>query len=530
MDGASPTGAIRCRYNGRGEMVEVQSRGGVTRYAYDPLGRRILKARDGQTTRYVWAGQQLLAEITDEAGRSTRRDYLVLPEGGVALAIRMDGVPYYLHHGRRHEPLAMSDRSGRIVWKADYSAFGEAHISISEVDQPFRLLGRSYDEETGLHYNLKRYCDPELGRFLTMDPLGIQGGSFNLYAFCDGDPLNRTDPTGELAFLAVFAIGVGVGAVVGAVAEAYSQHKAGKGFNLGDIAKEAGKGAIVGLVGTLVGVGLGAAVGAVATGVAAVAAGGAVVGGITGAVEQCVDNKLHDRPMGQDIGRAAAIGAAIGAVTAGAGAIWANRARRAAQAAREAEEAARRTQQALREAEEVERRAAQAAREAEEAERRAAQAAREAEEIATKPSGTKGGKPGGTRTKVRKGDNKRSDELENHSADVLADQGYRVEQNPPAKPNGKKPDYKIEGQYADNVAPGRNTSPDNIAARVAEKAGTDQADRAVVNLADCDTPVPDIRQSMKNAYNTPDNGMQSVKEVVIIDKTGSVLKIYPPEF
>ncbi len=47
---------------------------------------------------------------------------------------------------------------------------------------------------------------------------------------------------------------------------------------------------------------------------------------------------------------------------------------------------------------------------------------------------------------------------ENESADTFAQHGYDVEQNPPPKPNGKEPDYKIEGEYFDNYAPRPATS------------------------------------------------------------------------
>ncbi|MDA2928269.1 hypothetical protein MYX78_13760, partial [Acidobacteria bacterium AH-259-G07] len=50
------------------------------RYAYDAFGRRISKERDGKLTRYVWAGHQLLSEITTDGEKTTRTDYLMFPE------------------------------------------------------------------------------------------------------------------------------------------------------------------------------------------------------------------------------------------------------------------------------------------------------------------------------------------------------------------------------------------------------------------------------------------------------------------
>ena len=62
---------------------------------------------------------------------------------------------------------------GRL--KKDERVYRNAH-------QPFRLQNQYFDQETGLHYNLMRYYEPEAGRFVNQDPIKLIGGD-NLYQF-----------------------------------------------------------------------------------------------------------------------------------------------------------------------------------------------------------------------------------------------------------------------------------------------------------------------------------------------------------
>jgi len=71
------------------------------------------------------------------------------------------------------------------LWYGEYTAWGRLKKDervYKDAHQPFRLQNQYFDEETGLHYNLFRYYEPEAGRFVNQDPIGLMGGE-NLYQF-----------------------------------------------------------------------------------------------------------------------------------------------------------------------------------------------------------------------------------------------------------------------------------------------------------------------------------------------------------
>ena len=270
------------RYNDQGHLLEIRDAQGQTvKFAYDAFGRRIRKQCGNTTTHFLWAGRQLLREWTESDGRVVeRRDYVFIPGEGYPIAVRINGEPYYYHADRLGTPLALTDPSGTVVWKAEYSPFGEARILVEKVRQPLRFLGQYCDAETGLHYNVFRYYDPTLGRYLTPDPLRYGSGSTNLYQYSHNDPINRRDPDGLIVPLVALGIIAGAALVGGLIGGAIGAATAPPGERANAFAKGFGWGALGGAVGAAVPI-IGAVAGLGAGAIAAIGVGAdAVVGGI----------------------------------------------------------------------------------------------------------------------------------------------------------------------------------------------------------------------------------------------------------
>jgi hypothetical protein len=129
---------------------------------------------------------------------------------------------------------------------------------------------------------------------------------------------------------------------------------------------------------------------------------------------------------------------------------------------------------------------------------------------------------------------RRSIELENSTAAVLAAEGYRVQQNPTSaevaqarqdagdlgRP-GSKPDYLIEGRVFDCYAPKAQTSVRNVWTETEKKTRKLQAQRVVVNLADWRGDLGALRKQFS------DWPLQNAKEVKVILPDGRIVQIIP---
>lgn len=231
-------------YDVRGWLTEVRDNANllVARYGYDPAGRRIWKEVGGVRTYYHYSAFGLTAECSSSG--QVLRSYGYNPAqqqwGSDPLFLR-DGSSYYWYHNDNlGTPQLLTSASGQTAWAADYDAFGNCQVRVSAVTNPLRFPGQYHDPETGLYYNLARYYDPQLGRYLQTDP--VQDG-LNYYLYACGNPRLFMDPFGLHALQNVDW--AGFIPVYGSLRDSYRGFKEGgfwgytKGFlNLGMAALE----------------------------------------------------------------------------------------------------------------------------------------------------------------------------------------------------------------------------------------------------------------------------------------------------
>ncbi|MBI5100315.1 MAG: RHS repeat-associated core domain-containing protein, partial [Nitrospirae bacterium] len=83
-----------------------------------------------------------------------------------------------------------------------YDSFGAVLNQVETIPQPFKYVGQYgvMTEPNGLYYMRARYYEPKVGRFISEDPIGFEGGTVNLYEYVGSNPVNNIDPTGTFSW------------------------------------------------------------------------------------------------------------------------------------------------------------------------------------------------------------------------------------------------------------------------------------------------------------------------------------------
>ncbi|MFD9030173.1 putative T7SS-secreted protein [Streptomyces sp. NPDC059567] len=161
------------------------------RYTYDPLGRRTAKERmaaDGvevaERTVFTWDGgvlcEQTSASAQDDRAVAVTWDHRGLQPLAQTERILTAGQEvvderfYAIVTDLVGAPTELVDEDGAPAWRSRSTLWGStAWNRDATAYTPLRFPGQYYDAESGLHHNYFRTYDPETGRYLSPDPLGL---------------------------------------------------------------------------------------------------------------------------------------------------------------------------------------------------------------------------------------------------------------------------------------------------------------------------------------------------------------------
>lgn len=178
------------KYDYKDQMTEWRQGAQNLIFQYDASNRLEKRTLNGQKTEFLWDGEQLYKEY-DNDGAARSRYFL----GFEREAVFMDGSWHLLLTDALGSVHAVTNAAGNLESSRIYNDYGQVEHTFGTTNIPYGWQGQRVDSVTGLHYMRNRWYDSNSCKFTARDPIRY-GAGLNMYAFCSGDPINHTDPSG----------------------------------------------------------------------------------------------------------------------------------------------------------------------------------------------------------------------------------------------------------------------------------------------------------------------------------------------
>jgi RHS repeat-associated protein len=169
--------------------------GNTVTYKYDALGRRIQRARiGGISTNFIYDDQDVVRDLNSDGSTV---DYVNGP--GIDNKLRLTDSrlaatgPLYFVQDHLGSTTALTNSLGVAVSQVSYDSFGNPTAGANLTR--YTYTGREFDSDSGLYYYRARWYDPKVGRFISEDPIGFDGG-INWFSYVANNPTNAIDPLG----------------------------------------------------------------------------------------------------------------------------------------------------------------------------------------------------------------------------------------------------------------------------------------------------------------------------------------------
>jgi len=183
-DGAGRTYA----YDAANRLVKITKSGNVSEFVYDGNGRRTQeKLNTAVIKQWVWTGGSQPAEERDASNSVTKRYF--------AQGEQIGGSSYYFTSDHLGSTRELIDSTGAVRARYAYDPYGRSTKLSGDLESDFDFTGFYRHQASGLNLTMYRAYDPDLGRWLSRDPKGEDGG-LNLYGYVANNPISGTDSYG----------------------------------------------------------------------------------------------------------------------------------------------------------------------------------------------------------------------------------------------------------------------------------------------------------------------------------------------
>ncbi|MBU4291717.1 MAG: hypothetical protein KKG68_11745, partial [Verrucomicrobia bacterium] len=195
--GKGKSWAVRFEYDANGNQIAKTDRNGKTTFEYDynnmikhitfpdsnentyhnsteGLKRPVKIDSTGYVGNFYddYQGVEHILWEYDEQGQPKTRYTLGPRPDEIISRTTSDGTTSYYHYDGLGSVVALTDENGNVLGRYEYAPFGKMLSQPEGIDNKFTFQGREYDQDSGLYYYRTRYLDPEIGRFISRDPIG----------------------------------------------------------------------------------------------------------------------------------------------------------------------------------------------------------------------------------------------------------------------------------------------------------------------------------------------------------------------
>lgn len=187
-----------------GKLATVQNGENSVSYRYDYQGLREEKTVNGVTTKYLYEGHDLIAELSEEP------IYFTYDGSFNLVGFEWNGAAYYYQYDIFGDVVGIVNAAGETLCTYSYDLWGAitgitGNQALAERN-PIRYRGYYYDNETGFYYLETRYYDPQTKRFLSYDDLesffyGAEEDMESLFVYCGNNPVLYCDYSGQASCL-----------------------------------------------------------------------------------------------------------------------------------------------------------------------------------------------------------------------------------------------------------------------------------------------------------------------------------------
>lgn len=200
-------------YDVENRLVRAVTPDGIWNYEYDAFGNRIASSKDGLRTEYLLDPIGLVNVIGEYRDGQLAANYT----HGLGLASRVDtsNTASYYDSDAIGSIIGLTDTGSNYLNRYNYLPFGEDLTKTEAIANPFEYVGQwgVMDEGNGLDFMRARFYDSGTGRFNSQDPIGLAGGSSNLYSYVSNQPSTFIDPEGTVITLPFILAGSAIGAI-----------------------------------------------------------------------------------------------------------------------------------------------------------------------------------------------------------------------------------------------------------------------------------------------------------------------------